>query len=111
MSVNKSVHLSKAKQIQLGSYYTPEILVKTVFDFVEPFAEANKNKTIIFDNAAGFGAFVSDELEYDYRFADYDQKAIEFLEDKLSKDKIFYSNSLTDVSREKYKKVKQNYLG
>lgn len=110
MLANKSVHLSKVRQIQLGSYYTPEILVKTVFDFISPFAEANRNNTVIFDNAAGCGAFISCGLEYDYRAADYDSKAVDFLKTKLPENKVFYSNSLKDVNRQKYNIPEKAFL-
>jgi len=102
MSIHQSNHLSKAERIQLGSYYTPPNLVEIVFDFIAPFIEKNKQNAVLFDNAAGYGAFISRNLDFDYRVSDFDTNVINFLKDKLPKDKVFYSNSLINVNRKNY---------
>lgn len=102
MLVNQATHLSKEKQIQMGSYYTPPELVKIVFDFITPYIKKNKEKVAIFDNAAGCGAFIAQNLECDYRVADYDVKAIDYLKENFPNNKVFCSNSLVDVSRRNY---------
>lgn len=107
MLVNQSIHLSKTKQMQLGSYYTPSNLVDIVFDFVTPFI--NKN-VVIFDNAAGCGAFTSRISNCDYRVADNDINAVNFLKQKLPENKVFYSNSLINVERKNYDIADRKFL-
>lgn len=109
MLANQATHLSKSKQIQSGSYYTPPDLVQMVFDFIAPFVKKNKN-IVVFDNAAGCGAFTTDKLKCDFRYADYDIKAVDFLREKLPQEKIFYSNSLIDVQRERYNIGENDFL-
>ena len=101
MPVYESTHLLKERQIQLGSYYTPESLVEKVYELIEPYTG---NGVIIFDNAAGFGAFVvkAKAQECDYRAAECDLGAYNFLKENLDEKKVFYTNSLINVSREKY---------
>lgn len=102
MLVNKSKHLSKEEQIRLGSFYTPDRLVRKVYEPISPYIRKNK-KVVIFDNAAGCGAFIFEIKGYDYRVADYDIEAVNFLKKNLDKKKVFYGNSLVDVCRKKYK--------
>jgi len=109
MQANKSEHLLKKEQIRMGSFYTPDRLVKKVYKLINPYIKKNK-KVVIFDNAAGCGAFIFGMEGYDYRVSDYDKEAIKFLRKELNKKKIFYSNSLIDVSREKYKIPNDSFL-
>lgn len=99
MSVYASTHLLKERQIQLGSYYTPKKLVEKVYEFIDPHIGKN---SIIFDNAAGDGAFITDAKTHNYRAADCDLNACNSLKNVLDDKKIFYTNSLIDVSRKKY---------
>jgi hypothetical protein len=110
MLINKSKHLAKEKQIQLGSYYTPKELVNKVYEYVKPYILKNKGNIIIFDNAAGCGAFVIGMKKYDYRAADCDARAYEFLKEHLVNKKVFHANSLIDVSREKYNIPNDSFL-
>jgi hypothetical protein len=110
MLINKSKHLPKEKQIQLGSYYTPEELVNKVYEYIQPYILKNKGNIIIFDNAAGCGAFVIGMKKYDYRAADCDARAYEFLKEHLDNKKVFCTNSLIDVSREKYNIPNDSFL-
>ncbi len=102
MQVHLAEHLPKNKRIQLGSYYTPEILVKQVHEFIMPYLENRKIKPIVFDSAGGCGAFMFDLRNYDYRIADCDSKACEFLKQKFDEQNIFCVNSLIEVNRAKY---------
>jgi len=104
-----SLHLPKKKQIQLGSYYTPRILVQIVNKFIKPYIKGKKN-VIIFDNAAGCGAFASSVEGNDYRFADYDSTACDFLKKEFDSKKVFYSNSLIGVNRKKYNIPEETFL-
>jgi len=108
--INKSKHLTKEKQIQLGSYYTPEKLVKKVYEYIQPYILKNKENIAIFDNAAGCGAFIIGLKQYDYRASDCDAKTYEFLQEYLDNGKIFYTNSLINVSRGKYNIQDNSFL-
>jgi len=110
MLINKSKHLAKEKQIQLGSYYTPKELVNKVYDYIKPYILKNKENIIIFDNAAGCGAFVIGMKKYDYKAADCDARAYEFLREHLDNRKVFFANSLVDVSRGKYNIPNDSFL-
>ena len=110
MLINKSKHLAKDKQIQLGSYYTPKELVNKVCEYIQPYILKNKRNIIIFDNAAGCGAFVFEMKKYDYRASDCDARAYEFLKEHLDNKKVFYTNSLIDVSRGKYNIPNDSFL-
>lgn len=102
MQVHLAEHLPKNERIQLGSYYTPEKLVKLVHEFIKPYIENKKKDVILFDSAGGCGAFLFDMRHYDYRIADCDLDACNFLKQHFDKHNIFHTNSLKDVSRGKY---------
>jgi len=100
--MNLAEHLPKNKRIQLGSYYTPEELVQKVHIFIQPYLDNRKRKAIIFDSAGGCGAFLFSIKHYDYRIADCDLDASEFLKQYFDKQNVFYTNSLIEVNRAKY---------
>ena len=102
MQTHTAEHLPKNKKIRLGGYYTPEKLVSRVYNFVQPYLLGNGNKSIIFDSAGGCGAFLSNINGNDYRIADCDGEACNFLRQRFDTNKIFHSNSLVDVNRDKY---------
>lgn len=102
MQPNFAEHLAKPNKIQMGGYYTPRELVDKVYDFIQPYLIRYKKKLIIFDNAGGCGAFLSGIQKYEYRIADYDSMACQYLKRNFDNDKIFCSNSLLDVNRLKY---------
>lgn len=107
MNVNYAEHLSKAKKIQLGGYYTPKILVDIVHSIIKPYL--NK-KTIIFDNAGGCGSFIFGLETYNYRISDWDKNSCEFLETKFEIKNIYNTNSLLNVSRERYNISSDDFL-
>lgn len=102
MQVHLAEHLPKNKRIQLGSYYTPDVLVKQVHEFIIPYLENRKIKCIVFDSAGGCGAFIFGLENYDYRIADCDLEACRFLKQHFNQHNIFQTNSLQDVNRNKY---------
>lgn len=110
MLINKSKHLTREKQIQLGSYYTPKELVNKVCECIQTYILKNKENIVFFDNAAGCGAFIIGLKKYDYRASDCDTKTYEFLQEHLDNGKIFYTNSLIDVSRGKYNIQDNSFL-
>lgn len=109
-SIYQSKHLSKKEQVQLGSYYTPKELVDKVYENIKPYIAQHKNTNVIFDNAAGSGAFIVKIPNFNYRASDCDQQAYDSLQKYLNKKNIFCTNSLVDVHREKYNIPKQSFL-
>jgi hypothetical protein len=102
MQVHLAEHLPKNERIQLGSYYTPEKLVKLVHEFIKPYIENKKKDVILFDSAGGCGAFLFDMRHYDYRIADCDLEACKFLKKHFGRHNIFHTNSLKGGNRDKY---------
>ncbi len=102
MQTHTAEHLPKNKKIRLGGYYTPEKLVSRVYDFVQPYLLGDGKKSIIFDSAGGCGAFLSNIKGNNYRIADCDGEACNFLRQRFDTNKVFHANSLIDVKRDKY---------
>jgi len=101
MQVHLAEHLPKNERIQLGSYYTPEELVRRVHEFIRPYLD-NKKNVVIFDSAGGCGAFLFDLKQYEYRIADRDSSACKFLKQHFEQENVFNTNSLTEVDKQKY---------
>ncbi len=102
MQVHVAEHLQRHERIRLGSYYTPEKLVRKVYEFIRPYLIKHQDNSVIFDSAGGCGAFLAGINGCDYRVADRDNEACEFLRQSYDSGKIFYTNSLIGVSRKKY---------
>jgi len=102
MQTHQADHLPENKRIRLGGYYTPEKLVSKVYSFVKPYFSGEREKSIIFDSAGGCGAFLSNINGNDYRIADCDSDACDFLKQQFSATKVFHTNSLVGVDRSKY---------
>ena len=101
MQVHLAEHLPKNERIRLGGYYTPEELVRRVHEFIQSYLD-NKKNVVIFDSAGGCGAFLFDLKHYEYRIADRDSGACEFLKEHFEREKVFHTNSLKEVDRQKY---------
>ncbi|MEW6618689.1 MAG: hypothetical protein AB1422_04985 [bacterium] len=102
MQAHLAEHLTKNERIQLGSYYTPDVLVKQVHEFIIPYLRDIGKKCIVFDSAGGCGAFIFGLKNYNYRIADCDLKACQFLKQHFNQHNIFQTNSLKGVNRDKY---------
>ena len=102
MQAHIAEHLPKNKKIQLGGYYTPEKLVTRVYDSIQPYLLNNKKNVVIFDSAGGCGAFLVNISKNDYRIADCDDEACAFLRQRFDANKVFRTNSLIEVNRDKY---------
>ena len=102
MQAHTAEHLPKYKKVQLGGYYTPEKLVTRVYNSIQPYLLSNKKNVVIFDSAGGCGAFLVNLSRNDYRIADCDGEACEFLRQRFDTDKVFHTNSLIEVHRDKY---------
>ena len=109
MQIHVAEHLEKSERIQLGSYYTPKQLVHRVHEFIQPYLN-NKKNVIIFDSAGGCGAFLVDLKQYGYRIADCDFDASEFLKQRFEQEKVFCTNSLAEVDRQKYDISESDFL-
>lgn len=107
-----AIHLSESERISAGAFYTPSNIVQKVMDLIIPYCEKNRDNAVVVDIAAGCGAFLFSVLPLgmDYRVADYDEKAVAFLQKHFHPDKVFYTNSLLNVCREKFNIRKDQYL-
>lgn len=101
MKIDRAEHLPKSKRIQLGSYYTPEKLVNRVFHFIDPYLN-KKKKATIFDSAGGCGAFLTNVNKNDFRIADRDLEACNFLRQQFNENKVFHTNSLLETNRDRF---------
>ncbi len=102
MQIYAAKHLAKIERIRLGSYYTPEKIVRLVHKFIQPYLKDKKQDVVLFDSAGGCGAFLFGLKDYNYRIADCDSKACSFLKQHFDQHKIFHTNSLKEVNRDKY---------
>jgi hypothetical protein len=102
MRTHLAEHLPERERIQLGGYYTPKNLVERVHKFIAPYLKNKKESVVLFDSAGGCGAFLFGLEHYNYRIADRDLKAYEFLKRHFDRHNIFHTNSLKDVGRDRY---------
>ena len=93
--MNIQKHLSKGDTINLGSFYTPKFIVQKAYELL---GKINLKDYLLFDSSCGYGDFfLYDDL--DYLGADIDSVALS----KVSKYiKVIHTNSLFNVSREKF---------
>lgn len=98
----ESKHLTKSQRMQMGSFYTPRILVDKVHELISPYAFKNRERLILFDNAAGGGAFVPADQGFDIRVADIDSEACQFLETNHPTVKVYNRNALVNSDRTAY---------
>lgn len=96
-------HLTKDEQVKLGSYYTPERLVELVLDMIKPHILALGPKTVVLDNAAGYGAFLAKLSGVDLYAGDCDPAACEKLREILPHGNVLLANSLVGVDRKMFK--------
>src|SRR5690606_32817652 len=50
-------HLDRDDRVKLGAYYTPDDLVARVHDLIAPYGGRTGTRSVVFDPAAGYGAF------------------------------------------------------
>ena len=84
MNKNISTHLDKNKKIELGSFYTPEVIVDKIYEFIDDFlSEKNieKSNIIYFDNSCGCGAFY--KKDRNFVLADIDEQAVNFMKNNF----------------------------
>ena len=89
-------HLNKIDTINLGSYYTPRFIVKIAYQMCERKIK-NIDDFLFFDSSCGYGDFFI--KNYKYLGADIDSIALNKVDKSI---KTINTNSLLDVSREKF---------
>lgn len=99
--------LSKEQKIRYGAFYTPGEVVKRVKEVVLPY---KSSETVLLDPAGGCGAFVFEFLDWDYRVADVDPFAVEYLKKNFDAERVFFADALSEVSRKKYKISESAFL-
>ena len=104
----ESKHLLNYEQVKLGSFYTPRKIVDTVHKLIEIYKAYPQ--AVIFDNAAGAGAFIKTKDKIVYKAAECDPIAAKILKEKLSQKNLFIENSISNVSRQKYNISHSDFL-
>jgi hypothetical protein len=92
-------HLPINQKIDLGSFYTPDRLVKIVYNYIK---DDLKNDFIIADFSAGMGAFISTDYLKNTLVVDIDSYAVGHIKKTFPDVKAILKNSLLNVSREAY---------
>jgi len=106
-------HLTQKEIIIRGAFYTPDKIVKLVVSLINGYFVEFKDKNIIvLDSSAGYGVFLREltNKNIDIRAAECDSHLKPYLSKILGKDKIFITNSLIDVSREKFNIPADSFL-
>ena len=89
-------HLNKKDTINLGSFYTPKFIVDIAYKMLNQ--KVNLNDFLLFDSSCGYGDFfIYDDLCY--LGADIDKIATK---EASKKARVLHTNSLLNVSREKF---------
>ncbi|MCX2682561.1 hypothetical protein OQH60_01545 [Campylobacter sp. MIT 21-1685] len=88
-------HLDKETTINLGSFYTPKILVEKAYGLMQRHI-LNLPSYVFLDSSCGCGDFFIKDLVY--IGADIDKNALQ----KVTNVKTFHTNSLFEVSRQKF---------
>lgn len=98
MNVNQK-HLNKIDTVNLGSYYTPEIVVDLAYSILQKNVSDIKDFTIL-DSSCGYGSFLTKEkIAKRLIGADVDEKAIAEAKKRISNIEFTCQNSLLDVCR------------
>ena len=92
-------HLDYEDRVNLGSYYTPPKFVQLAWELIEPYVDSH---TTIIDSACGYGDFLNDRGQLQTIGCDIDEDAINVAKRNTDKVQFFRTNSLHNVSREKF---------
>ena len=109
IKLSKNIHLNKDDIIKNGSIFTPDYIVKLVYDMIITYI---KNDTIIMDLGSGYGAFINEFSKLHNRCigTDIDEKSYHFLQKNFENNDIYLENSLLNVNRKKYHLKKKDDL-
>lgn len=106
-------HLSQKEIIMLGAFYTPNQIVKLVISLINKYLEEYKDKNIVvLDSSAGYGVFLRElsNKNIEIRASEYDVRLKPFLGKVTNETNIFITNSLINVSREKFNIPEDSFL-
>ena len=92
-------HLVYEDRINLGSYYTPPKFVQLAWELIEPYVDS---QTTIIDTACGYGDFLIDYGQAATIGCDIDADAIDRAKKNTDSVQFLWTNSLQNVSREKF---------
>src|SRR3989338_484330 len=99
MNINQK-HLNHIDAINLGSYYTPEVIVDLTYSILQKNIKNIKDFSII-DSSCGYGSFlVRNNIARRLIGADIDQKAISEAKKIIGEVDFICQNSLLNVSRQ-----------
>lgn len=99
MDVNQK-HLNSIDRINLGSYYTPEIIVDLTYSILQKNISGIKDWTIL-DSSCGYGSFLSKNgIAKRLVGADIDQKAVSEAKKIIDNVDFICQNSLLNVHRD-----------
>ena len=101
------VHLEYKDRVNLGSYYTPPSIVDIAWDMIDPHITS---ETIILDSACGYGDFLRYCGQAQTIGADLDKDAINTARQSNDNRKFIRTNSLSKVSRSKFRIPSQSKL-
>lgn len=96
-------HLDKNTTINLGSFYTPKILVQKAYELMQRHI-SNLRDYIFLDSSCGYGDFFI--KDFTYIGADIDKRALQ----RVGNAKIIHTNSLFQICREKFSLTKEERL-
>ena len=92
-------HLEYEERVNLGSYYTPPKFVELAWELIESHVHS---QTTIIDSACGYGDFLKSRGQLWTIGCDIDKEAIDIARKNTDKVKYHRTNSLSNVSREKF---------
>ena len=92
-------HLDYEDRVNLGSYYTPQRFVKLAWELIEDYVDS---QTTVIDTACGYGDFLKNYGQSHTIGCDIDEDAIEIARKNTDKVEYYRTNSLSNVSREKF---------
>lgn len=98
MNINQK-HLSRIDTVNLGSYYTPEVIVDLAYSILQKNIEYIKDFSII-DSSCGYGSFLARKnIAKRLIGADIDQKAVSEAKKIIGEVDFICQNSLSNVNR------------
>jgi hypothetical protein len=96
-------HLNHIDTVNLGSYYTPEVIVDLAYSILKKNIKDIKDFSIL-DSSCGYGSFLTRKnIAKRLIGADIDQKAISEAKKIISEVDFIYQNSLLNVNRSNLK--------
>ena len=101
------VHLEYKDRVNLGSYYTPPSIVDIAWDMIAPYITSD---TTVLDSAFGYGDFLRYCGQSQTIGADLDKDAINTARQSNDNRKFIRTNSLSKVSRSKFRIPPQSKL-